>query len=118
MRTIRSSTHSTSSTASRLVASASLSMLLLFAAACGSDAPSATAGSTAETAVQTQTATTLSPEQLGALGAEIRREPARADEILGRHQLTRESFEQAIRGVTEDADASRRYAAAYRSASS
>lgn len=93
-------------------------MLLLFAAACGSDAPSATAGSTAETAVQTQTATTLSPEQLGALGAEIRREPARADEILGRHQLTRESFEQAIRGVTEDADASRRYAAAYRSASS
>lgn len=112
MRAIRSSTHS-----SGIVASASLAMLLLFAAACGSDAPSANAGASADTAVSTQAAT-LSPEQLGELGAEIRREPARADEILARHQLTRESFEAAIRDVTEDAEASRRYAAAYRGASS
>lgn len=93
-------------------------MLLLFPVACGSEAPSATASSDAATAVQAQSAATLTPEQLGQLGAEIRRDPNRADEVLARHQLTGESFERAIRNVTEDADASRRYAAAYRSASS
>lgn len=105
------------SAATRVIASATLAVLLLFAAACGGDAPSA-ATSTSATETTAQAAVTLSPEQLGQLGAEIRREPARADELLARHQLTRESFERAIRGVTEDPDASRRFAAAYRSASS
>ncbi|HEX8620182.1 MAG TPA: hypothetical protein VF911_21565 [Thermoanaerobaculia bacterium] len=59
---------------------------------------------------------TLTPEQLGALGAAIRKEPGRGDELLAEHGLTRATFEQAIRDVTENADASRRYAAAYRKA--
>jgi hypothetical protein len=59
----------------------------------------------------------LSPEQLGALGAEIRKEPARADELLQQHGLTRAEFEKQIRDVTENADASRRYADAYRKGS-
>jgi hypothetical protein len=59
----------------------------------------------------------LTPEQLGALGAEIRKDPARGDELLQQHGLTREAFEKAIRDVTESADASQRYAAAYRKAS-
>ena len=59
----------------------------------------------------------LTPEQLGALGAEIRKDPARGDELLQQHGLTRETFEKAIRDVTENADASRRYAEAYRKAS-
>lgn len=59
----------------------------------------------------------LSPEQLGALGAEIRKDPARGEELLAKHGLTRATFEQAIRAVTENADSSRRYAAAYRKAS-
>jgi hypothetical protein len=58
-----------------------------------------------------------SPEQLGALGAEIRKDPARGEELLAKHGLTRATFEQAIRAVTENADASRRYAEAYRKAS-
>jgi hypothetical protein len=59
----------------------------------------------------------LTPEQLGALGAEIRKDPARGDELLQQHGLTRETFEKAIRDVTENADASQRYAEAYRKAS-
>jgi hypothetical protein len=62
-------------------------------------------------------ATAMTPEELGALGAEIRREPARGDELLRQHGLTRATFEQAIRDVTENAQASQRYAAAYRKAS-
>lgn len=60
---------------------------------------------------------TPTPEQLGALGAEIRKDPARGDELLQQHGLTRATFEKAIRDITESADASLRYAAAYRKAS-
>jgi hypothetical protein len=63
------------------------------------------------------TAQPLTPEQLGELGAQIRKEPARGEEILAQHHLTHESFEKAIRAVTEDAAASKRYAEAYRRAS-
>lgn len=58
----------------------------------------------------------LSPEQLGELGAQIRKNPDRANQFLTQHGLTRESFEKAIRDVTENPDASRRYAAAYKKA--
>ena len=77
--------------------------------------PAAEVTPAAATTASARTAPT--PEQLGALGAEIRKDPARGDELLGQHGLTRETFEQAIRAVTENADASRRYAEAYRKAS-
>jgi hypothetical protein len=51
---------------------------------------------------------------LGALGAQIHNTPERANELLAEHGLDETSFEKAIRAVTENADASKRYAEAYR----
>ena len=59
----------------------------------------------------------LTPEQLGELGAQIRKEPSRANEILAQKGLDASSFEKAIRDVTENPEASKRYAEAYRKAS-
>jgi hypothetical protein len=61
-----------------------------------------------------QAAVVLTPEQLGELGAQLSKNPDRADELLKQQGLTRDSFEKAVRDVTESADASKRYAAAYR----
>lgn len=60
------------------------------------------------------TAQTLTPEQLGELGGLIKNNPDRANELLTQHNMTRESFEKAVRDVTENVDASKRYAASYR----
>lgn len=65
----------------------------------------------------TTVATTTSPEDLGQIGAEIKARPAEAKDILSRHGMTEESFEQAIRTVSSDPGLSRRYAAAYNKAS-
>jgi hypothetical protein len=59
----------------------------------------------------------LTPEQLGELGAQIGKHPDQASALLTRHGLTRESFEAQIRKITENPDASKRYAAAYRKSS-
>ncbi|HYI13383.1 MAG TPA: hypothetical protein VEK57_30330 [Thermoanaerobaculia bacterium] len=96
----------------------SLTLTLTLAGACGQQERTATNDAAPATSVAASTpATALTPEQLGELGALIRKEPGRADELLGRHHLTRQQFEQAIRDVTENADASKRYAEAYRKAS-
>jgi hypothetical protein len=83
---------------------------LLLLAACGNHETATTASTSSQPAA---TASSLTPEQLGELGAKIHNEPARADELLSQHGLTMESFEKAIRDVTENADASKRYAKAY-----
>jgi hypothetical protein len=57
------------------------------------------------------------PEQLGEIGAEIKKAPAKADEILASHGMDEKSFEAAIRKVTENPAASRRYATAFKKAS-
>ena len=62
-------------------------------------------------------AATLTPEELGTLGAEMRKHPADAHRLLTQRGLTDESFAKAIRQVSEDPAASRRYAAAYKAAS-
>jgi len=59
----------------------------------------------------------LTPEQLGELGARIRKEPSRAHELLSAHGLDDQSFEKEIRKITQDPVASKRYAAAYKRAS-
>lgn len=59
----------------------------------------------------------LTPEQLGELGAQIGKMPDRAETLLSQHGLTKESFEAQIRKITENPDASKRYADAYRKAS-
>lgn len=89
--------------------------LLALALACGGqDATSAK--NDAATAEAAAVASSLTPEQLGELGARIRKEPTRANELLTQRGLTEESFEQAIRNVTEDPEASKRYAESYRKA--
>jgi hypothetical protein len=63
------------------------------------------------------TAKDLSPEDLGKLGAELKKNPDRAEQILTERGLDQQSFETAIRKVSEDPEASKRYAAAYKEAS-
>ena len=59
----------------------------------------------------------LTPEQLGELGAKIKKHPAEAQKLLSDQGLTEESFKQAVRKVSEDPAASKRYAEAYKKAS-
>ena len=58
----------------------------------------------------------LSPERLGEIGAEIKKQPEKASEILSSHGLDEKTFEVAIRKVTEDPEASKRYATAFKKA--
>jgi hypothetical protein len=73
-------------------------------------APTPASGNTAVTA----SATTLTPEQLGELGASIHKHPTEGTKILSDHGLTEAQFERAIRQVSSDPAASKRYAAAYK----
>jgi len=90
---------------------AALSMVV--AAACNNNATSNPQASGPAVAA----AQRLSPEQLGALGAKIRKHPADAQKILSGEGLTERSFEQAVRKIAESPDDSKRYAAAYKKAS-
>lgn len=90
-------------------------VLLLLVIACGGKETASSSTVAAEPAGQTAAA--LTPEQLGELGASIQKEPARADELLSQRGLTQESFERAIREVTENPDSSKRYAASFKKAS-
>src|SRR5688500_3746581 len=96
---------------------ATLFLTIALTVACQQDRQAATNDTPSPAAPAASASATLTPEQLGALGAEIRKEAGRADELLGRHNLNRAQFEKAIRDVTENADASKRYAEAYRKAS-
>jgi hypothetical protein len=60
---------------------------------------------------------TMTPEELGKIGAEIKKTPAEAKRILAEHGLDEASFEKAIRRVSSNVEESRRYAAAYKKAS-
>lgn len=62
-------------------------------------------------------ASKMSPEDLGELGAKIKKNPKQADELLSQHGLTAQSFEQAVRKVAESPEQSKRYAAAYKKSS-
>lgn len=56
------------------------------------------------------------PEQLGALGADIKKHPNDAHKLLADRGMTEESFAAAIRKVSEDPAAAKRYAAAFKQA--
>jgi len=74
--------------------------------------------SSSNSTVASQQATTnLSPEDLGKLGAEIKKHPKDADKILSDKGLTQEQFEQAVRKVAESPSDSKKYADAYKKAS-
>lgn len=99
----------------------SISLVVLLAlVGCGAK-DKQTAGTSAPASPQTQVATNasatpLTPEELGELGAKIRKTPERANELLRDRGLTEKTFETEIRKVTEDPEASKRYAAAYKRA--
>ena len=93
-----------------------MTMLLLMLVACGQKEEVATTQQPAP-AAPVAGAKTFSPEQLGELGAQLTKQPERANELLGQHGLTAETFEKEIRRITEDPQASRRYADAYKRAS-
>lgn len=93
-----------------------LVLVLALAGACSNEQKQTTSNEAAQQPAASSPAK-LSPEELGELGAEIRKDPERADEILARKGLDQQKFEKAIRDVTENPDASKRYAEAYRKAS-
>ena len=93
--------------------------MLIFAAACKNNASSTTASSDkyAPTAQSAAAPTSLTPEQLGTLGAQIKKQPNDADKLLADHGLNQQQFAAAIRKVSENPADAKRYAAAYKSAS-
>ena len=94
--------------------SVALALIMLLAAGCSDRSESVPTASSNEPAVAQSS---MSPEQLGELGAQIKKNPNDAQRLLSEKGLTEESFEAAIRKVSEDPAASRRYAAAYKQAS-
>lgn len=85
--------------------------LLMLAGACAGDDDATVELEQREEAVE------LSPEELGELGARLEENPDQIEEILAEQGLTLETFEAAIRDLTENPGDARRYAEAYRSAS-
>jgi hypothetical protein len=96
------------------IAIAALTLVLAF----GCKKQSTTTASTPASDYQTSVSqNTLTPEQLGELGAKIKKNPDDAQKLLSEKGLTEESFEKQIRQVAQDPDASKRYTAAYKKAS-
>ena len=72
--------------------------------------------SSASSSTTSVTQASLTPEQLGELGAAIKKSPNDAQRLLSDHGLTEQAFEQQVRKVAEDPAASKRYADAYKKA--
>lgn len=92
---------------------------LLLAAGCGNNASPGATATTAAAGASTDgsQSSALTPEQLGALGAQIKKQPNDADRLLSQSGLTEQSFAAAVRKVSEDPAAARRYTASFKSAS-
>jgi hypothetical protein len=90
---------------------------LLLAAGCRNRSESASyVPAPSGSATAAQQTSSVTPEQLGEIGAQIKRHPREAKSILSDHGMTEQSFERAIRRVSSDPAASKRYAAAYKRA--
>ena len=94
------------------IAIAALSLVLTF----GCNQKSSSSASAPQQGVTTEQAqtTNLTPEQLGEIGAKIKKHPSDVDKILADNGLTQASFEKEIRKVSSDPAASRRYRDAYK----
>jgi len=93
--------------------------LMTLVLALGCNQKSSTTTENAQPAPSQQAAASsqnLTPEQLGEIGAQIKKHPSDAEKILTEHGLTMASFEKAIRDVSADPAASRRYRDAYNKA--
>jgi hypothetical protein len=98
----------------RLLIPAAIVTLVLAAGCKNSSSTSASSGNSDATSVAQASA--LSPEQLGTIGAQIKKTPNDADKILADHGLNEQSFASAVRKVSENPADAKRYAAAYKSA--
>ena len=97
---------------------AATAMALLLLGACKEKKTTETVSTpTTTSSTSTTVVTNMTPEELGQLGAEIKKKPAEAKRILSEHGLDEASFEKAIRRVSSNIEESRRYAAAYKKAS-
>lgn len=92
------------------IAIAALSLILTF----GCNQKSSTTASSQQGVNTEQAQTNLTPEQLGEIGAKIKKHPSDIDKILTDNGLTQASFEKEIRKVSSDPAASRRYRDAYK----
>ena len=93
-----------------------LTVLLALAGACKQKETASVSSEPKSTVATTETKQALTPEELGELGAKIEKSPDQAQTLLSEHGLDEKSFEQQIRKITEDPEASKRYAAAYEKA--
>ncbi|MDP9190999.1 MAG: hypothetical protein M3P06_04770 [Acidobacteriota bacterium] len=92
-----------------------LTALLALAGGCKQQ-ETASVSSETTAAATTEAKQALTPEQLGELGAQIEKTPDQAASLLSEHGLNAKTFEQQIRKITEDPEASKRYASAYEKA--
>ena len=100
-------------------------LLVVLAAGCKNNQQTASsnnttatpAASSASTAPNSMQASAVSPEDLGTLGAQIKKTPNDADKLLAQRGLNEQSFAAAIRKVSEDPSSAKRYTAAYKKAS-
>ncbi|HEY8131332.1 MAG TPA: hypothetical protein VII12_05535 [Thermoanaerobaculia bacterium] len=99
-----------------LIAIAALTLTLAFGCKNQTNTASSTPNNSNNT-VSTQQTTNLSPEELGELGAKIKKHPADAQKLLSEKGLTEQQFEQAVRKVAESPEDSKKYAEAYKKAS-
>ncbi|HEY8848050.1 MAG TPA: hypothetical protein VIO12_02085 [Thermoanaerobaculia bacterium] len=95
---------------------ATLILAVALASGCKQQQNAASTPATTNDQTSATASTNMSPEQLGELGAQIKKHPKDANKLLSDHGLTEASFEKAIRQVTQDPDASKRYAAAFKKA--
>ena len=89
---------------------------LLVAGACSNDETRATAGAPTNDTPAAQQQAALTPEQLGELGAQISKNPNDAKRLLAERGLDEQKFEQAVRKVSEDPAAAKRYSESYKKA--
>lgn len=91
--------------------------MLAFAAGCSKSSTTAASDTSATSVASSSSSSTLTPEQLGTLGAQIKKQPNDADKLLAEQGLNAQSFAAAVRKVSENPADAKRYTTAYKSAS-
>ena len=104
----------------QLLISSAIVMLALASGCKNNPSSAATSSGTDNATASVQSSAppaSLSPEQLGTLGAQIKKQPNDANKILADHGLNEQQFAAAVRKVSENPADAKRYASAYKSAS-
>ena len=99
-----------------IVIAAAVAMTLAAGCKNQTETTSTSSSTTTSASATSGSAASLSPEELGELGARIKKHPDDAQKILSEKGLTTQTFEQQVRQVAQDPEASKRYSAAYKKA--